>query len=514
MQELILKKILQQHGFKQEDTELSKDEIRIKIKDVNALELREEGAPILGKHGCYYHNYIYPEGLIANIEQIKVTFYPSSHPLSGRPHTIQIPSNMYRETAETVNTIHGTQHNITRHPDHALVTIDYSQKRGSTPADEMINQLIFDLQPRIACSADIKENVNYISDLGRIVPLIGLGLQKEIKDVLLGKKKAGSLLELKDRVVNSPEQVTTRTIKFDRTIFERYIEKLVREEGYLAQLVRNHLKLDQKNWVLADQNLLDNYLRISDANAKKLKLALQHKKEPLFISTTTGSHAFAIKADFESKTLFLANPGEDKRNCEQILERLKQLTGCTNVVQVITKKLIREEDVSFDDVCTIDSLALVQMMMEQDYLEEGCLNNAPLKTGVFVRQSLEQTSNPVEDQPKEEFKKTITTSTNHLSSDRDHLESFIREEDKGDREHNSSSLSFSMHLICGFITALGVAAVAVAFTVLNAATLGTGGMVLAGIGVATILGGVGLFASSFKKNEQPTHTDSLTPQRL
>ncbi len=502
MKELILKKVLQQHGFKQDDIELSKDEIRIKIKDVNALDLSEEGAPILGKHDCYYHNYTYPKGLMADIEQIKVNCYPADHTFSGRLHTIQIPSNMYKGSAENANIIYGTQHTIEKHSDHVLVTIDYSQNRGSTPADEMVNQLILDLQPRIASSADIKENINYISDLGRIAPLIGIGLQKEIKDVLLGKKQAGSLLKLKDRIVNSPDQVTTRTLKFDRQIFTHYIEKLVREEGYLVQLVRSYLNLDQKNWILAGQELLNNYLHVKDANAEKLRLALQNKKEPLFISTTTGSHAFAIKVDFESKTLFLANPGEDQSNCEQILKQLKQMTGCTNVVHVVTKKLKREEDISINDVCTVDSLALVQMMMEQDHLEEGCLNNVPLKTGVFVRQALEHKPDPVE------------TTSYVVPSNDNHLDATIQDENdiKHDNEHNASSLSLSMHIISGFITAIGIAAVAVAFTVLNAASLGIGGIVLAGIGVAAILGGVGLFASSFKNSEPSPPTDSLAPQ--
>ncbi|CEG56465.1 hypothetical protein [Legionella fallonii] len=513
MKELILKKILRQHGFKQEDIELAQDKVKIKIKDVNALELKEEGAPVPGKRDYNYHNYIYPEGLIATIEQIRITFYPATHRFSGRPNTIEIPSAMYKESAETANVIHGTQHNITRNPEQVIITIDYSQGRGTTPADEMINQLIFDLQPRIANSTDIKENINYISDLGRIAPLIGLGLQKEIKDLLLGQKKASSLLQLKDRIVDSADKVTIRTIELDREIFNRYIEKLIREEGYLVQLVRNHLNLDQKNWVLADQNLLNNYLNIKDANAEKLNLALQNKKEPLFISTTTGSHAFAIKVDFARKTLFLANPGEDKRNCEQIIEQLKQMTGCTNVVQVITKKLIREEDISFNDVCTADSLALAQMMIEQDHLEEGCLNNAPLKTGVFVRKALEDNATPVERQSKKTIEKPIVTLLN-VPPVENHSERI--EPEKGEltqsSEPNSSPYTFNMHLLSGFITALGIAAVAVAFTVLNATTFGISGLVVAGIGIAAILGGVGLFASTFKKNEQPSQTDSLTPQ--
>ncbi|KTC86101.1 MULTISPECIES: hypothetical protein [Legionella] len=63
--------------------------------------------------------------------------------------------------------------------------------------------------------------------------------------------------------------------------------------------------------------------------------------------------------------------------------------------------------------------------------------------------------------------------------------------------------NISMQILGGFIAALGVAAVAIAFTALNAATLGIPGLVVAGLGAAAILGGVGLFAFGSKKQEAP-----------
>ena len=54
--------------------------------------------------------------------------------------------------------------------------------------------------------------------------------------------------------------------------------------------------------------------------------------------------------------------------------------------------------------------------------------------------------------------------------------------------------SVNMQVLSGFIAALGIAAVAVSFCVLNAATLGIAGVIVAAIGVtATLLGGIGLF---------------------
>ncbi len=54
----------------------------------------------------------------------------------------------------------------------------------------------------------------------------------------------------------------------------------------------------------------------------------------------------------------------------------------------------------------------------------------------------------------------------------------------------------SMRILSGFITALGLAAVAIAFLVLNAATFGILGIVVAGIGIGLALGGIGLFATT------------------
>lgn len=59
-----------------------------------------------------------------------------------------------------------------------------------------------------------------------------------------------------------------------------------------------------------------------------------------------------------------------------------------------------------------------------------------------------------------------------------------------------------MPIVSGFIAVLGVAAVAVAFTALNAASLGTVGLIVAGIGSAAILSSVGLFASNYLNDQQ------------
>lgn len=62
--------------------------------------------------------------------------------------------------------------------------------------------------------------------------------------------------------------------------------------------------------------------------------------------------------------------------------------------------------------------------------------------------------------------------------------------------HSSSTTNISMMVFGGFIAAIGITAVAVAFTLLNAATLGLAGLVVAGIGVTAALTGLGLFATA------------------
>ena len=72
---------------------------------------------------------------------------------------------------------------------------------------------------------------------------------------------------------------------------------------------------------------------------------------------------------------------------------------------------------------------------------------------------------------------------------------------------NASILIASIHILIlnGLIAAIGIATVAIAFTVINAATLGTAGLIVASFGVvATLYGGIGL-----SKNLFPTVNDGL-----
>jgi hypothetical protein len=62
--------------------------------------------------------------------------------------------------------------------------------------------------------------------------------------------------------------------------------------------------------------------------------------------------------------------------------------------------------------------------------------------------------------------------------------------------------NIGMQVLGGFIALVGCAAVATAFVLLNAATFGISGLVVAGLGMASVLGGIGLFAAGTYKNRQ------------
>ena len=64
--------------------------------------------------------------------------------------------------------------------------------------------------------------------------------------------------------------------------------------------------------------------------------------------------------------------------------------------------------------------------------------------------------------------------------------------------------NISMQILGGFIATLGVAAIAIAFTILNAATLGIPGVALAVSGVVMTLMGYGIFKLNQSDNESPT----------
>lgn len=70
---------------------------------------------------------------------------------------------------------------------------------------------------------------------------------------------------------------------------------------------------------------------------------------------------------------------------------------------------------------------------------------------------------------------------------------------------SSNEKNISMMVLGGFITAAGIATVAIAFAVLNAAAF----CVAAGVGLAAVMSGIGLFATGTNKNRQTNADVSL-----
>lgn len=70
--------------------------------------------------------------------------------------------------------------------------------------------------------------------------------------------------------------------------------------------------------------------------------------------------------------------------------------------------------------------------------------------------------------------------------------------------------NISMMILNGFIAALGIATVIIAFTLLDAVTFGIAGLVIAGTGVvATLAGGYGFFATGINRNNEKNSDESL-----
>ena len=388
MKDMLLRQILRDHGFVQ--TTITSNKVSLTIRSVDTHELNIEGAPIPGTNS-YYHNYVYPNGLVPGIENIQLTLYPDSHKYKGRVQSVTLPWSIIENPGYpnpsafiySTNLLFYTNHTIEHLGDSVRITIDYSPG-GLTPATELIDHIISALQPRIADKDDIKNRINYISDIGRLAPLLILHVQQEARKKLLNQPNSfDSLLALCD--VDSIDRV----IALDIRIFYRYLEKIAREEGLLATKVREFLRMDSKNWIAVDNDFFHSYTRLSSAQAEKFKSSLKNGRA-LYISTTSSAHAFAIKVDFAKNTLFVANPGSDHSGSDRVIRstKLREITGCNQLVYVINTVLKRDGDIPFDDVCTADSIVLAQMMMETDSLFDGCMNTAHLKTGLFIRKAL------------------------------------------------------------------------------------------------------------------------------
>jgi hypothetical protein len=82
------------------------------------------------------------------------------------------------------------------------------------------------------------------------------------------------------------------------------------------------------------------------------------------------------------------------------------------------------------------------------------------------------------------------------------------------KSRRSPAINMSMQILGGVITAVGCFAVAIAFILLHAATLGIPGLIVAALGAASILAGLSLFASGTYKNSKKPSNESFVNTAL
>lgn len=167
------------------------------------------------------------------------------------------------------------------------------------------------------------------------------------------------------------------------------------------------------------------------------------------------------------------------------IKKTKQLT--TSYFDQITKYLKSEDWSDWQNALDTAGLARKELNIIQSEIEADSLLSKNDRAKLLVMLT--------------SFNKEMLHIENEL---RPKMESVLREARETPETH-----SISMMVLGGFIATVGITAIAIAFTVLNTATFGTAGLVMAGIGFAAALSGVGLFATGAYKNKSTTSDISL-----
>ncbi len=388
MKDVFLRQFLRQHGFADNHVRITGDQVVISNfrGRISRTRLNPEGALMPGTSDNHYHNYVYPEGLFPGYEQIQATRYPESHRYQGRVQNITVPQTLFRDFKPNqfvamANLFDDATHTVR---DDGAGNWVFTPDMAADKNEKLLNMLLDKLAPRMAYVDDFY-GPNYVSDLGRLMPLIAVGAREQAARRLMGRETSIDLLQLRDELVDGAEAVSE--LRIDKAVFYRYLEKLAREEQLLARTVAHNLGMRKRNWIGVDADFFNRFERLgNDINAGKLRKSIA-KKKPLAISTTTGGHAFAVFVDFEKNTIFLANPLGTYDGFNAVIDKLKQVTGCQNVVHSLTRQIQREGDIDFDDVCTADAVMLAHMLDQQHKrreLAEGSLNDKLLKTAHYL----------------------------------------------------------------------------------------------------------------------------------
>lgn len=339
--------------------------------------LKEEGAPFLDGEGDY-HNYVYPNGIISGFNKIEIN--KDEH---NRIQSIVVPRDCLPQepnNSDIESLIFQIQFVICEDcppaitTDNGIVTIVLN---GNSNSHKVLDLLISRM---VASAQEFNPEKNYVSHIGRLIPIVVPYLSVQIRQNLLyGNGKISLLNILVDRMDKDEIDLV-----LPAELIKQYIEKICRENQKLVEIVDAHLQIRQTpNFMQIDADGIRN-----PTTANKIRSHVESKK-PLYIATTTGLHAFAVMIDCNSSTLFVANPGDQVENFANILDALKDLSGCTKVVRANTTILERSDDIDINDTCTADALSLVCMMRQHNgQLSEGCLNRQCLRTGEYAWKGL------------------------------------------------------------------------------------------------------------------------------
>jgi hypothetical protein len=391
MKDELLYAMLIEHGFKAHDIQITETHVIIDNfrRQIDTARLQPEGQPIPNKHDSNYHNYIYPNGLLPSLENLQVT--KSQH---RRIQTITFSSppdvlnsgEAFEDFIERINLTYNTAHAVTREPSGTLLFT--ADTRTADAGKHLLKGLLNELTPRIA-HVDDMGGPNYVSDLGRLAPFILTAAKEQAYKILMSFPSPLNLLTLKD----TEQRTAPAALRIEKKLLHEELEKRAREQDLLTNRVREALDMKHRPWMAVDANFFQDYKGLLERN-NPAALALQEaktNKAPLYISTTNGAHAFALMFDFQTKTLYLANPLGDYSGFNEIIRHIQANTGCHNIIHAITYPIQRDGNVDFQNICTADSMVLATMLQEQAQRGEigvGCLDGMPLQTAHYLTLNL------------------------------------------------------------------------------------------------------------------------------
>lgn len=376
MKDFILKQLLQKYGFSEQEFTINATEVVFNSFSLTVApnQLNPEGQNIPGSNDWNYHNYFYPDGLIPGWDKILIQRYVDG-PYKNRLQHLSLPvasfKNNAQEFLDKINLTYDTQHQFKLENNHLIFIVDYESKRGIEPAIELLNGLLSELTPRIAHNDDIK-GPQFVSHLGRLAALILAATVAQARAQLLENPTRTDLLNLKDTVSSLQNSQKLVINKADLYV---ELEKLAREQQLLVQLISANLKMKERPWMAVDLNLLKNLK--TNKSAQRLNEAIVTRKEPFYLSTTNGAHAFAAMLDFANDTLVLANPLGTYDNFAEVIQTLLTVSGCTKVIYANTLPLKRSGAIDFNDVCSADAISLAYMMMHT-YQHHGVITSDSL----------------------------------------------------------------------------------------------------------------------------------------